>query len=170
MSSLQLITYFALSEKDRENLPEIVNDHLRHKCASLIQKKWRKSWLYRNNFIRSIILSNAHSILTARCCHRFIFYNHFKEKTTILEMISFVHRFFYLKNDNKYQLPIEERSNFFLGLSAMSGDNLHDFFCLVNKLVTNSITVDIQWEHFHDFMSIFPKWMIHDMVEYLCKN
>lgn len=159
MIPLQLRAFFALTQEQRNALAEIVLLDSKHKIATLIQKIWRRSWLYRNNLIQTLAKNSFQ--MTCICCINFLRKN---LDHNVAKTINFLHGFF--ESHPQYQIPKEKLQVIFDGIFKTVGNDTHLFFCTLNNLLSAPENIVFTEEQFTTLFSIFPIHILNDLVKY----
>jgi hypothetical protein len=157
MSSLQLIAFFQM--ENREELPENLHAYMLDKCAYIIQKGWRHSWLYRKKYICKIVNEGN---LTKKCCQQFLYKQ--LQSPTIREFLTFLHAFFLANKEDDLNPDVVDK--IIRGIRALSGTNAHRFFCMLNTVINKPEQIIMDWRHFSDLMNSFSRESHNKMVRF----
>lgn len=150
-----------MERNDREEqLPEVVYKNMLHKCAYIIQKRWRRSWLHRKVYIQKTMQNNN---LTSRCCQRFL-YHQFNDKPTVSKFFAFLHAFFLVYKDHKLHPNIMEK--ILNGIVSVSGSDPHLFFCILNSIMHKPEQITIDRMQFSTLLSSFSGQIHNEMARF----
>ena len=89
----------------------------------------------------------------------------FNSSPNISDIISHIHNFFFLKRENiKYNLNYEELENLLKTLTRRQTSS-HNFFCLLNHIISHPKLVELSKSDFRHIFNTFPRWMLVEMTE-----
>lgn len=158
ISSLRNLAYRHLENKN--NIPSVLHSTILYDSAQQIKKYWRRSWLYRRTFMKNNLI-----YLTKESLVEYMYKITFNNAPKVPEVIAHIHGFFYNKrDDSKYDLDYKELEQFFRILTRRQTSS-HNFFCILNNIITNPGHIELSKKDFRHIFSIFPRWMMVEMTE-----
>lgn len=159
--SLQLKTFFALSKEKRNLLPPVLLDTLLHKCANIIQKGWRSSWIYRKNMVIDVM----DTTFTSHFCQKYMYEELFQRDVTIQDLFYFLHEFF--KNSKEsYTLDNSTLHNLMSIITKKANGDSHNIFCILYGIIQYPDKVSVDWKTFKDILTLFSTTLNNEFLRF----
>lgn len=160
MSSLQLKTFFALSKDQKKLLPQVLFNSLLDKCATVIQRGWKSTWVYKKNTIVNVL----NTTFTSHFCQKYIYEEVFSKDVNIENLFYFFHEFF--KNYEPSTIDDSTLHKLMSIITRQAKMDSHDIFCILYGIIQYPDRVTIQWKTFREIFCLFPNDINNEMLRF----
>ena len=161
MSSLQLKTFFSLSKEQRDSLPPVLLETLLNKSATVIQRGWRSTWIYKKNTIVDVFNTS----FTSHFCQKYMFEEIFNREVTIENLFYFLHEFFKHREENYLTEPSTLQRLMSI-ITREAKEDAHNIFCILYGIIQAPDRVNVTFKMFREIFSLFPVEINNEMLRF----